>query len=110
MKGNGALTYPVGLITADEIVAAGSGKYGTTNSSYYLYRPSNWWWSLSPTNFNGSNAYAFLVFTSGYLISTYVYNAEGAVVPVLNLSVEYTSSLVGDGTMGNPYRASGVEA
>ena len=36
--GNGDLTYPVGLITADEVVAAGSGKYGTVNSSYYLYK------------------------------------------------------------------------
>ena len=35
-NGNGALTYPVGLITADEIVLAGE-KYGTGNSTYYLY-------------------------------------------------------------------------
>ena len=33
-RGNGALTYPVGLITADEIVAAGSGKWNTENESY----------------------------------------------------------------------------
>ncbi len=34
--GNGALTYPVGLITADEILAAGSGTYDSSNNSYYL--------------------------------------------------------------------------
>ena len=28
------------LITADEIVAAGSGKYGTANNSYYLNKGS----------------------------------------------------------------------
>ena len=35
-NGNGALTYPVGLITADEVAMAG-GVYGTSNRSYYLY-------------------------------------------------------------------------
>jgi len=45
--GNGNSTYPVGLITADEIVAAGSGKYPTANSSYYLNKGS-WYWSFSP--------------------------------------------------------------
>ena len=34
--GNGNLTYPVGLITADEAAYAG-GKSGTSNSLYYLY-------------------------------------------------------------------------
>ena len=104
-KGNGALTYPVGLITADEIVAAGSGKFATPNSSYYLYRPSNWWWSLSPYNFNGIYANAFLVSANGALGYTHIYNTEGAVAPVISLSAEYANSLVGDGTMENPYRA-----
>ena len=35
-NGNGALTYPVGLITVDEITYAG-GVYGTNNTSYYLH-------------------------------------------------------------------------
>ena len=105
VKGNGALTYPVGLITADEIVAAGSGKFRTANSSYYLYRPSNWWWSLSPGNFYDSRAHVFFANASSYLSYTYVYNKDGAVAPVLNLSSEYANSLVGDGTMENPYRA-----
>ncbi len=51
--GNGALTYPVGLITADEIVAAGSGQYGTTNENYYLNKRS-WYRSFSPYYINAS--------------------------------------------------------
>ena len=47
--GNGALTYPVGLITVDEIVAAGSGKYGTANSTYYLYNPAEYFKTFKGT-------------------------------------------------------------
>ncbi len=46
-KGNGALSEKVGLITADEIVTAGSGKYGTVNNNFYLYKGS-WYFTLSP--------------------------------------------------------------
>ena len=35
-KGNHALTYPIGLITVDEVVLAG-GFGGVENTSYYLY-------------------------------------------------------------------------
>ena len=102
-KGNGDLTYPVGLITADEVVAAGSGKYGTGNSSYYLYKGS-WYWSLSPLYFN-SHANPFIVGTSGNLHGTSVFNTGGAVAPVINLKAEYVQTLKGTGTMEDPYTA-----
>jgi len=98
-KGNGDLTYPVGLITADEIVAAGSGKYNTANSSYYLYKGS-WYWSLSPYYFNGSDA---RVFVEDGLYYTGVDRTLGAVAPVINLKAEYASTLKGTGTMEDPY-------
>ena len=87
-KGNGALTYPVGLITADEIVAVGSGKYLTSNSKYYLYNPSAWYWSLSPRKLISTYASIFIVATSGQLNGDIVSNG-GAVAPVINLSAEY---------------------
>ncbi len=50
--GNGDLTYPIGLISADEISAAGGRYYQSDGSSdnydYYLYKGS-WYWSLSPS-------------------------------------------------------------
>jgi len=101
-KGNGALTYPVGLITADEIVAAGSGKFDTINTKYYLYRPGYWYWSLSPSNFNNYSS-VLAVNSSGQFFGYFVFN-NGAVVPVINLTFEYASTLIGDGTMENPYR------
>ena len=102
-KGNGALTYPIGLITVDEIVAAGSGRYLTNNIDYYLYRPGNWYWSLSPSNFISGYARVFNVYTSPQLRTDLVHNG-GAVAPVINLSAEYTNTLTGDGTTENPYR------
>ena len=101
-KGNGALTYPVGLITADEIVAAGSGKYGTSNSKYYLYRPGYWYWSLSPCYYYNANV--FVVNSGGNLSYNSVYRG-GAVAPVINLSAEYVKTLRGTGTTTDPYQA-----
>ncbi len=101
--GNGDLTYPVGLITADEIVAAGSGKYNTgstANSSYYLYKGS-FYWSLSPFYFAVGSAHVF--YENGELYNTYIDYTNGAVAPVINLKPEYAITLKGTGTMEDPY-------
>lgn len=45
-NGNGDLDYPVGLLTADEIMLAG-GNYETSNSSYYLCTGLSWWLSCT---------------------------------------------------------------
>jgi len=100
--GNGALTYPVGLITVDEIVAAGSGKYGTTNQSYYLYKNS-WYWSFSPYHADSPYVRVFVVYDSGDMYSydvTYI----GYVAPVINIKPEYINQLKGTGTTSDPYR------
>jgi len=97
--GNGNSTYPVGLITADEIVAAGSGKYATANSSYYLNKGS-WYWSFSPRAFNGSNARVFNEFGS---LSYCNVHGSGAVAPVINIKPEYLGQLKGTGTASDPF-------
>ena len=48
-NGNGKLTYPVGMITAEEMAYAG-GVMWQTNNSYYLYNGVNSW-SFSPIYF-----------------------------------------------------------
>ncbi len=105
-KGNGALEYPVGLITADEITTSG-GRYNqpngsTNNYKYYLYKGS-WYWSLSPNTYT-SDAYVFGVNSGGSLNYNYV-TYTGGVAPVINLSAEYVNTLIGEGTMELPYRA-----
>ncbi len=109
-KGNGKMTYPVGLITADEIMTAG-GKPGVANQSYYLYKSSSYHdWSLSPYNMSAiGDALVFVVYGNGNFNDTSTNNPDGAIAPVINLSAEYASTLTGDGSMTNPYRAPGVE-
>jgi len=100
--GNGALTYPVGLITADEIVAAGSGKAGTTNSSYYLHKGS-WYWSFSPSGTDAMHTLVLNINSSGVLYNNYNVSSKGSIAPVINLKPEYFSRLEGQGTIDSPY-------
>ena len=102
-KGNSDLTYPVGLITIDEIVAAGSGKYGTENSSFYLYK-GPWYWTLSPSHTSYGCARVLVYFTDQIYYNINVDYSFGAVAPVINLKAEYVQTMIGDGTINNPYR------
>ena len=100
--GNKALTYPVGLITADEVAMAG-GVNGTSNNSYYLYTNQNYW-SGSPSGSNGrlsAIASGFDVDSSGYVSSARVDNTYGP-RPVVSLSSK--AKLLGNGTWNNVYR------
>ena len=113
-NGNGALTYPVGLITADEVAMAG-GKFGTNNSSYYLYT-NQYYWSGSPNTFSSSTSYAyeFCVDSLGRLYRDYVsddgsfvdygVDSDSGARPVVSLSSK--AKLLGNGTYSNPYTVS----
>ena len=92
--GNGALTYPAGLLTADEIRLAG----GNSNT-YYLYT-GQYYWALSPNNFS-SNAFNFGVNSGGDLSIYGVYRSYG-VRPSISLAPG-TRYFDGDGTALNPY-------
>ena len=97
-KGNGVLTYGIGLITTDEVVLAGG--WSLENSKYYLYSGQNYW-TMSPYYFNGSNANEYLVRSSGLTnFTTRVNNSIGA-RPVFNLKFEVL--LQGTGTAFDPY-------
>ena len=97
-NGNGALTYPIGLITTDEAVLAG-GRY--SNSGYYLCSGS-WYWASSPDYFMGDDPSVFFVDFDGYALGSYYGRRTGGVRPVLNISQEVLNK--GDGSMNNPYR------
>ncbi len=103
-RGNGALSQKVGMITVDEIVLAGSGQVSTSNNKYYLYK-GNWYWSLSPSNFSGSYGGMFGVLESGSMNADYV-NEEGGIAPVINLTADFASDMIGNGSISNPFRAS----
>ena len=100
-KGNGALTYPVGLITSDEIMYAGGIK-STSNSTYYLYTNQDYW-SLSPGDFSGSGAYEIGVDPNGAIDGYDSVSSSNGVRPVVSLTSSSAVVSSGDGTSTNPY-------
>ncbi len=98
IKGNGALTYPIGLLSADEASLAGS-KNGSNHPNYYLYTNSNYWLG-SPNYFGGSYASGFYLASSGSMNSYYVNNAYGA-RPLVSLKSDALAQ--GTGTWYDPY-------
>ena len=100
-NGNGVLTYPVGLLSTDEIVLAGG--WNAANSGYYLYS-GQWWWASSPYYFNGSYAYVRCVNSNGGANNAYLVVDNNGVRPVFNLKAEVLAQ--GSGTASDPYRIS----
>ena len=108
--GNGKLTYPIALMTADEVSFAG-GLWTTNAPTWYYYNSangsstgSNWWWLLSPSLWNGSSAVVFYVSGSsgpGGLSNRVVY-VTNVVRPVISLKscIKYST---GNGTPETPY-------
>ena len=98
-KGNGKLTYPVGLITADEITFAGLPA-GESNNSFYLYTGA-YYWAGSPGLFDVDFSYVFELRPVGGLFYSRVYNRSDAARGVVSLSSE--SKLLGSGTYNDVY-------
>ena len=108
--GNGKLTYPIALMTSDEVSFAG-GLWGTNAQTWYYYNSAKgsstgeqWWWLLSPASGNSSYAYVFFVVGSsnpGILSSTYVSHTYGVRPAVSLKSCVKTSG--GDGSANAPY-------
>ena len=85
-KGNGALTYPVGLITADE------GYFYPLGGRKITY-------TTTPTDFINKSGIVALSGPLGAL--NYEVSYTGAVRPVISLSSKV--KLTGDGSSSNPY-------
>lgn len=100
--GNGELTYPVGLLTADEVAYAG-GKYGYDNREYYL-ATGQYYWLGSPSLFNSwsVDAHDWHVRPSGCLNPWHWVSDPIGVRPVINLKAN-TQITEGNGTVSNPY-------
>ncbi len=101
VNGNGDLTYPIGLITIDEAIFAGSARLVEDNRNY-LYTGYRYW-AMSPGFYN-TTAYMGGMIHQGWI-------SLGAPVtddkyryyrPVINIKAE-TFLKSGDGTINNPY-------
>ena len=105
--GNGKLTYPVALITSDEIAYAGGSAYNYNTSSYiantefYLHTPSYYYWTLTPWAFAGGGSVVDGWITSGCLDSDDVGYTRRAARPAVSLSSVAISG--GNGTINNPF-------
>ncbi len=99
-NGNGALTYPVGLITADEIAMAGGVKE-SANSSYYLYTNQHYWSGTPESFYSGGDAFEYSVYPSGANNGYTVYYIRYGARPVISLSSK--AKLTGSGTYNDVY-------
>ena len=97
-KGNGALTYPVGLITSDEVMYAG-GLGGTDNNTYYLYTNLPYW-TNSPSYIDNFS-HSIYVSSSGGVYSNNNDSTIG-VRPVISVSPS-NIFISGNGTRTDPY-------
>ena len=100
-KTNGKLTYPIGLITADEVAFAG-GSYRQTNEQYYL-KISGEYLTMTPSYYYPSirRNVIYMVGSTGMLAETYTSTSK-RVKPVINLNSN-VKIMRGEGTPTNPY-------
>ena len=100
VKGNGALTYPIGLLTPDEGLLA-RFIINTSNSTNYL-RSNTTWWTLGPSNFDGSQPVGWVINSVGRLNNSFRTNYSHRVRGVLNLKSE--TQVTGTGTTSDPFK------
>lgn len=105
--GNSKLTYPVALITTDEVSLAGgltfdleAGNY-VKNQDYYLYN-GNYYWTMTPWSFFGGDAFVDSVFDAG-LDFGYVNDSSGSGAARAVISLNSNAISVGSGTMTDPF-------
>ena len=110
-NGNGALTYPVGLLTADENILAGIiyHKFNTpyfeaaATSDSYLW---NWkgTWTMSPYDTKADFSLVYFVNGSGYLSPNAVSSHYNGLRPAISLKHDILiQNNSADGTLEHPY-------
>ena len=101
IKGNKGLTYPIGLISADETVIAGNAGFSNSNNKvYYLYNGQSYW-TISPDGISNNQVYMFIVNGNGSISISGANSGVEALRPVINLRSDV--KLTGKGTISNPY-------
>ena len=100
--GNNSLTYPVGLITYDELAFAGMDN-GHINKLSWAYSTQHYW-TISPSLFNALSGYGYewMLHSAGYLVNWWGVTGSLGIRPVINLKsdVKITG---GTGTSTDPF-------
>ena len=97
-KGNSALTYPIGLITIDEVEMAGN-NFNESVKSHYLYTGAHYW-TGTPAAFDGDFSFEYSAMDEGGFSMSDV-GIRFAARGVVSLSSE--SKLLGSGTYNDVY-------
>mgnify|MGYP001126428334 CR=1 FL=1 len=106
LKCNGELskiTSKVGLITADELAFAGYA-FNISNTTTYLQENATdtYWWSLSPSDFDGGYASVWDVDGSSVDFNDYYVDNSYGVRPLISLKP--STYVTGNGTSDKPYK------
>jgi len=99
--GNKKLTYPIGLITGDELIFAGTFG-GIRGSSTFYLKTNQGYWTMSPDTYSNSAAasYVFYLMPNGCFFSAPTTSTYG-LRPVINLKADTKFS--GSGSSTDPY-------
>ena len=109
--GNGKLTYPIALMTADEVAFAG-GVDATNAETWYYYNSANGsstgstdWWLMSPDFWDDRDAFVFGVYggsSSPGRLDSYRVGSTYGVRPAVSLK-SCTLYSTGNGSASDPY-------
>ena len=107
------LTYPIGLMTSDEISYAGGKTYTSLPSPYAWYylnsvggsiTGSTYWWALSPNDWRGSRSSVWGVGGSDYPGDLDGGSVDGSLAVRPSVSLKSCNLISGgDGSANNPY-------
>ena len=100
-KGNGALNYPVALLSGDEAVLAGA-SHSSENSNHYLINGLEYW-TMTPGRDNTSGGTRnSRIYSTGNIYEGVRVDVQFGVRPVISITHE-SMIYSGDGTANNPY-------
>ena len=97
--GNGKLTYPVGLITADEFIMAGGAGNMLKQSNIYLQHGT--YWTMTPLRYS-KEGIGEILHIDASLANSISGNHSNGIRPMISLknSIRISS---GEGTVANPF-------
>ena len=98
-SGNKKLTYPIGTLTADEFIIAGSSFQIDNTTNFLNYNTDLW--TMTPSSFTSNAARVVSVKANGELIESSV-NETHYILPVISLK---NTALIesGNGKIDSPY-------
>ena len=99
-NGNGKLKYPIGMLTASEMMLGGNGYPGYSKDTYLsagFYEVM----TMSPAAFNGDSANISILSYAGF-VSPMIPNRKACIRPAISLK-STLSALEGDGSKENPF-------